>query len=175
MPLFGNKKKRDSRSVPNLPRLDFGLTVATALLFAYTLNFLRHDGIALTEFAIALVATVFVFRGCKAFFTAVGRVIGTREALERPRNLRKFADQGWQLAIHVVMTVVEWQIFANENWRTWDDTAAMWRGTARAPPPLLRRMYIAQLAVWFYTAFSHKFIEAKHKDYFVMYGHVAVS
>ena len=48
---------------------------------------------------------------------------------------------------------------------------SMWRGTARAPPALLRRMYIAQLAVWFYTAFSHKFIEAKHKDYFVMYSH----
>merc|ERR1712176_325185 len=37
--------------------------------------------------------------------------------------------------------------------------------------PELRRLYVAQLSIWFVTAFSHKFIEAKHKDYFVMYGH----
>jgi ceramide synthetase len=32
-------------------------------------------------------------------------------------------------------------------------------------------MYLAQLAVWFYTAFSHRCLEARHKDYFVMYSH----
>ena len=35
-------------------------------------------------------------------------------------------------------------------------------------PGYLRLFYSAQLGVWFYTAFSHRFVEQRRKDYMVM-------
>jgi len=39
----------------------------------------------------------------------------------------------------------------------------------------LERLYIIQTAIWAYTAFSHRWIESRHKDYFVMFTHHVVT
>jgi len=30
---------------------------------------------------------------------------------------------------------------------------------------------LVQLGIWFYTAFSHRFLEERQRDYFVMWSH----
>jgi len=155
------------------------LTVATAALFAVNgYGFAAEGAAALGEFAAALAATVVATAACKAAFVFLGRSVSTKAALAKPRNLRKFADQGWQLAIHIFMTAYEWHLLAAMDWKWWTDTSTTWDHLrpagavpAEACPTDLRRLYIMQAGVWFVTAFMHKFVEAKHKDYFVMYGH----
>ena len=39
----------------------------------------------------------------------------------------------------------------------------------------VRWIYMIQLGIWFCTALSHRIFEARHKDYFVMYTHHAVT
>merc|ERR1712217_915272 len=34
-----------------------------------------------------------------------------------------------------------------------------------------RRLYLIQMGIWIWTALSHRFLEARHKDYFIMYAH----
>ena len=46
-------------------------------------------------------------------------------------------------------------------------------GTFANPP--LDRMYTIQLSVWIATAFSHVYLDQKHKDYYVMYLHHIVT
>lgn len=176
MALFGNRKKRDSDSAPSLPALDAALTLATLALFAgNAFAFAREGTAAAVEFGAALAATAVAIAASKAFFHPLGRRLSTAASLNKSRNLRKFADQSWQLVIHLAMTWYEWRLLAANEWQWWNDPATHWNMAwqkAEEPcPPELRRLFIAQLGVWFVTAFSHKFVEAKHKDYFVMYGH----
>jgi ceramide synthetase len=158
--------------------LDAALTVATLALFVADVYFLASQGAAaLSEFGLALAGTAVAIAVCKAGFQPLGRCLSTSDSLKAPRNLRKFSDQSWQLVIHVAMTWYEWKLLAQNEWQWWADTKTLWSTLvgpteAREPcPPELRWLYVAQLGVWFVTAFSHKFVEAKHKDYFVMYGH----
>jgi ceramide synthetase len=178
MPLFGEgrRKKRDSDLVPNLPILDLLLTLATLALFIGDSWALFHEGQeVLLEFLSALAATVVAISACKACSLPLGRRLSTSASLAKARNLRKFSDQSWQLLIHVGMTWYEWHVLSQFGWQWWTDRASHWSMpwtvAETASPPVLRRLFIAQLGVWFVTAFSHKFVEAKHKDYFVMYGH----
>lgn len=178
MALFGNRrKKKDSNSVPNLPKTDLALTLATCGFFVANIVLFARSAAwdALGELAVGMLFTSIVIAACKAGFPVLGRQLSTKESLKRPRNLRKFVDQSWQLVVHVFMTVVEVSLLNANAWEWWIDSKTVW-STPMAlrgePCPVdLRRLYIAQLAVWFVTAFSHKFIEAKHNDYFVMYSH----
>lgn len=43
---------------------------------------------------------------CKAFFMRIGGSIVSAKNLKAPRNLRKFADQSWQIVIHIFMTAL---------------------------------------------------------------------
>lgn len=177
MALFGNSKKKDSDAVPNLPALDRFLTLATLALFVGALWLLGQSGgtSALIEFGISLVTTSVLIFVCKMGLQPLGRCMSTQASLEKPRNIRKFADQGWQLAVHAAMTWYELRLLQANGWKWWTEPETLWKmdwQVAGDPCPLeLRRLYIAQMGIWFVTAFSHKFVEAKHKDYFVMYGH----
>lgn len=176
MPLFGNKKKVDSKSVPDLPKLDLGLTIACfALFFCDTALFVRNEGIHVAgELALYMAITAVAIAGCRVTAKQVGLRLGTKEALKAPRNLRKFGDQSWQLVVHLLMTAYEVLLLNRNGWLWWTDTRTLWTQpwqTSGECPADLRSLYIAQLAIWFVTAFSHKFVEAKHNDYFVMYGH----
>lgn len=179
MALFGNRKKKDSDKAPILPKTDLALTLATFGLFlANLLLFVQaaaYDAVA--ELGVAMVATSGVIAACKTFFPVLGRRLSTKESLDKPRNLRKFVDQSWQLVVHSCMTAIEVQLLNDNGWEWWNNPKTVWDMEMRgeACPTALRRLYLAQLAVWFVTAFSHKFIEAKHNDYFLMYSHHVVT
>jgi len=176
MPMFGNKKKKDSTSVPNLPLVDLAMTVSCfTLLVVDTALFTRYEGShVVAELAVYMAITAVAIAACRAAATALGSALSTKEALSAPRNLRKFSDQSWQLVVHVLMTIYEVMLFNRNGWEWWNDTTTLWdrpwQNSGECPSDL-RTLYIAQLAIWFVTAFSHKFVEAKHNDYFVMYGH----
>ena len=107
MPLFGNKKKVDSKSVPERPKLDLALTTACLLLFVTdTLLFLQHEGVqVLLELFLYMAVTAVAIWGCRAGARRLGSLVATEEALKAPRNLRKFGDQSWQLLVHLLMTL----------------------------------------------------------------------
>jgi hypothetical protein len=48
----------------------------------------------------------------QAIFRFIGSKIGIAKNLKKPRNLRKFADQSWQLVIHVAMTAYELKLLS---------------------------------------------------------------
>merc|ERR1711982_166932 len=101
---------------------------------------------------------------------------------KQPRNIRKFADQSWQLVAHASMTCSEVYLLNKNGWKWWTDSDSVWDELAQPGMPdagvsfsEVQALYIMQLGIWFVTAYSHKFVEAKHKDYFVMYGHHVVT
>jgi len=183
--MFSKKKKKDSDTVPDMPKLDLALTLSIAAMFAFiTKSFVQHeDSSVILEFGISLGVTFILIFLCKATLKPVGHVLSTAESLKKPRNIRKFSDQGWQLVVHAAMTWYEYRLLQANGWRWWSEPASLWNNswqsekdgvvgdTTGSCPSELRLLYIAQMGIWFVTAFSHKFIEAKHKDYFVMYGH----
>jgi len=176
MAFFGKRKKRDSDRVPDLPKLDLALTLATLALFVCTvLIFARDRDLgSIVEFVLALSATSVLLTACKGSLRHLGWYISTEASRQKPRNLRKFADEGWRLIVHVGMTWYEYRLLEANGWVWWTDARSWWTMLARPrteAPMGLRRLYIMQMGIWFVTAFSHKFLEAKHKDYFVMYGH----
>jgi len=103
--------------------------------------------------------------------------LGTTRALKHRTNQRKFADQSWQLAIHVSMTCYGLFVLQPGDWLR--DTKLCYQGPGGAfgsqADVWLERLYIIQTAIWAYTAFSHRWIESRHKDYFVMFTHHVVT
>eukprot|EP00933_Yihiella_yeosuensis_P077937 TRINITY_DN8893_c0_g4_i1.p1 TRINITY_DN8893_c0_g4~~TRINITY_DN8893_c0_g4_i1.p1 ORF type:complete len:341 (-),score=21.08 TRINITY_DN8893_c0_g4_i1:99-1121(-) len=181
MPLFGGrKKKRNSQSVPDLPKLDLFLTSSTLALFVADVWLLRQssqegEANAVLELIVAIAATCAGIACCKAIFRPIGAALQTEEAAKKPRNIRKFADQSWQLVIHAGMTVWELHLMNENGWELWTNTASLWYREGQPCRPSLRSIYIAQMAIWFVTSFFHKFIEARHNDYFLMYSHHVVT
>lgn len=124
------------------------------------------------------VGTVFAILASKNTFRWVAPLIGTEKAVSKPRNVRKFADQGWQLMIHACMTLLEVAVLHEDKWRMWTEPDSLWeeKGMSVFNPhrdmkPLIRMLYLSQMGVWAWTAVSHRFFEARHKDYYVMYIH----
>lgn len=164
----GRNKQHRKQDYVHLPALDAFLTVGTAVLFVAWIGFLSsHDSVGgLVEFAGWTMVTVVAIYGSKALCLFVGPTIGMPAAVSKQRNLRKFADQGWQLVVHSAMTAMELYILSGANF--WTSTTTIWTDPV---DPLTHRFYKMQLAIWFFTAFSHRFLEARHKDYYLMYGH----
>ncbi len=105
---------------------------------------------------------------------------GTKSAISKRENVRKFADQFWQFAIHAGMTTAVIHVFRDLDMMYTD--SSFWVDTSKyyAIEPLrmedqryakIKYFYLIQLAIWIYTCFSHIFIEARHKDYYVMLVH----
>lgn len=135
------------------------------------------------EFVAGLIATMFLIPAVKGVGRRFGSMFGTAAKLKKARNLRKFSDQGWQLAVHASFALFEYYIMSRDTFgsRTWwsdIDSSAVggtWEPTRQQNDLLLQRFTLMQLAVWFYTAFSHRYVEARHKDYFMMFGHHVVT
>ena len=92
-------------------------------------------------------------------------------------QLKKWQEQTWQLVVHASATIFEVAILSDEEW--WQKPETSWvphpfeqRGKFRTD---LQVFYIAQLAVWMYTCFVHRFVDERRKDYFVMYLHHIVT
>ncbi|POM66056.1 Longevity-assurance protein (LAC1) [Phytophthora palmivora] len=100
------------------------------------------------------------------------------DPLKKAVTMKKWCDQSWQLVIHVTMTIFELYVLRDETW--WQDTTTLWnQGTDTGVFPTqkfsTKLLYITQLAIWIYTAFSCKFLEEIRKDYLVMMTHHVVT
>jgi len=153
--------------------LDTFLTFTCTALFIYCnmvlgisdLRFLRQLWIAMAACPVVIVTIKYIG-------PTVGRICSLENHWKKGKNRRKFVDQFWQLVIHAVMGVWELYVVRKENY--WDPST-MWISSRTEAPFSVRCIYVSQLGIWFCTAFSHRFLEARHKDYFVMYAHHAVT
>jgi len=97
-----------------------------------------------------------------------GRIIGSifskllshppfNDPLRKCDTMSKWKEQCWQLVIHVSMTVFEYHILSDETW--WNETITCWipHPKTQQVKSSLRLFYYVQLAIWAYTAFSHRF------------------
>lgn len=96
---------------------------------------------------------------------------------KKKKVLKKWTDQSWQFSIHVTMTVWECRLLWPTTWLS--DPSTMWDLCPLASnfhaSPELRLFYFTQLAIWMYTAYSHRFVEERRRDYVVMYLHHVVT
>jgi len=90
--------------------------------------------------------------------------------------MTKWKDQSWQLMIHTSMTAFEVYCLWGETW--WDQPLTIWLPDVTQgyyipseQPLKLKLLYIVQLAIWAYTAFSHRFLETRRYDYLQMLAH----
>eukprot|EP01029_Cantina_marsupialis_P006233 TRINITY_DN167_c0_g1_i1.p1 TRINITY_DN167_c0_g1~~TRINITY_DN167_c0_g1_i1.p1 ORF type:complete len:337 (-),score=60.37 TRINITY_DN167_c0_g1_i1:169-1179(-) len=90
-------------------------------------------------------------------------------------TMEKFTAQMWQLFIHVSMGITELYVLWDETW--WHDTRTIWipHPSQQVAKDSVKYLYFLQLGIWVYTAFSHRFLEPRRKDYFVMYVHHIVT
>lgn len=92
---------------------------------------------------------------------------------------KKWQEQSWQLFVHAGFTMIELMILSGEGYGWWADPRFCWiphpRDQGSLHSPLLRFFYMAQLGVWIYTCFVHRFVDERRKDYFVMYLHHVVT
>lgn len=174
-----HKPTKDDILRADRPWLDNALTLGFLLCMANIVYVLWNKGAhqELLELAISTVSVSLLIWTCKSVFGALFLVVGTARANKYPVNQRKFADQSWQLAIHTFMTCYGLFVLQPMDWLV--DTKLCFQGPGGAYGTKgdiwLERLYIMQTAVWAYTAFSHRWIESRHKDYFVMFAHHVVT
>jgi len=171
--------KTDDALEQDRPWLNNFLTIAFVLFMVNTIYFLLKRGAydEVLELGICFVLVSLLIWLCKASFAGLFLLLATHRAIKHRTNQRKFADQSWQLAIHVSMTCYGLFVLQPMDW--FKDTKQCYQGPGGAYGTKgdiwLERLYIIQTAIWAYTAFSHRWIESRHKDYFVMFTHHVVT
>ncbi len=95
-------------------------------------------------------------------------------------TLHKFEDQMWQLTIHASMTALEMYILFFEDGGKdsfWSKPTDVYAPHPRSQNNKLsvHAMYLVQMSIWLVTCFQHRFVEERHKDYFMMYIHHLVT
>jgi len=128
---------------------------------------------ALLTIAITTVVTAYGVSISRGAFEWIARSIGSEKALKKSRNVRKFVDQGWQLVVHGSMTFAEIYILWGKPWIR--APATTWFDTHIRPTGAVQALYLLQLGIRIWSSFSHRFLEAKHKDYFLMFTHHVVT
>lgn len=118
---------------------------------------------AYSAFAFGLFAVLIVMEFSKAVGYSFAWYCGANKA-----NRRKFGDQTWQLAIHASMTILEVMVLEGEPWYVEPWTCFTGYSVERSEKELVNILYVVQLAIWVLTCFSHHFIEARHKDFYLM-------
>jgi len=93
--------------------------------------------------------------------------------LSKDKTRAKFTGSMWQLVIHTTMAFWEVCLLWDEPWVSHPHTCFEPEPYSFVPKYSLRIFFIAQIAVWVLTCFSHRFNSDAHahKDYFVMYLH----
>lgn len=100
------------------------------------------------------------------FATAVSVRCGLNEV-----NAGKAREQWWQLVVHITMSILGYKC-----WGFVSDTMTMWDPEPR--PEIdhsIEQLYIAQAAIWFVTAFRHRFAAPIGADYRLMYTHHVIT
>jgi hypothetical protein len=86
-----------------------------------------------------------------AFYGYVGKWISdlTTGHFRKHRALKNFQNQGWQLTVHLSMTLWELYVLYQEpQW--WFNTASIWTPHPEefTPSMAIRMLYLVQLAIW---------------------------
>lgn len=84
----------------------------------------------------------------------------------------KSREQWWQLIVHISMTALNAGIFLFA-----DNEDGLWTTTPHAVDARVSLVYKVQAAIWFVTAFRHRFygMDSRNKDYVLMYVHHIVT
>jgi ceramide synthetase len=146
----------------------------------------RTASLALAGAIVAVFATILLVKHVSvAVGSVVSRYLFPGDPLKKLKSLHKFRDQMWQLAIHVSMTSLEAYILFYEGGETvswYSNYAHLWvphphaqNGLCAQTPQSIQLLYVLQMAIWIDTCFGHRFLEERHKDYFVMYLHHVVT
>lgn len=157
--------------------LDLFLTLMTFFLLGYFLWLLYSNNkiSAIKEFCSSIVITAVLVPVCKKIFALIHPFLASKKTSTR-QNARKYGDQGWQFVVHVGMTIYEAYLLSSLcNWEWFNDINTIFTPLTTHQHSQIHLFYIIQLGIWFAVALSHKFIESKRKDYFVMYGHHVVT
>ena len=160
--------------------VDGVLTFLTFALLGGIMWLLYQDGDfkTLRELIAFLLGAAFAIGNFKYFFMKLHTYIASEKALQKPRNNRKYGDQGWQLAIHIFATAYEIHLIADySNWGWWTNIGTIFNPLSENQRFVLQRFYMCQvglhypgllniflklfsgalqLGIWFATAISHK-------------------
>lgn len=184
---LGSKTRSNDALGEEKPWLD---NVLTVVFFAFIIDIIHNlstrkwsgNQQLLELFASLPIMACFIV-GSKSVAHRFFYLVAHASACKRKRNARKFADQAWQLMIHVSMTIYEIVLLypggvqGGMDW--FYDTKLCYIGPGGAyeePPNVwLERLYIMQASVWIYTLISHRWLEEKHKDYYMMFAHHVVT
>jgi len=145
----------------------------------------RSASLALVAACAFVFAVIFFVKWSSvAIGSLLSRAVFPGDPLRKTRQLHKFRDQMWQLAIHVSMTLLEVYIlfFEEGSVEWWSNHAMLWsphphvcaESTAHAKWSI-HLLYLLQMAIWVDTCFGHRFLEERHKDYLLMYLHHVVT
>ena len=168
------------------PLLDWLMTLGFLLLCASLARSLLRAGEGALFCIALLTAHAMVGRlreGADMFASwcgarAAARGMVAANPFTSPLQRKKFADQAWQLAVHVVFALAEARILSEEPW--WFDTQSSWLPSVEALAVMpvrtdLKVLYLAQLVVWVYTCAAHRYLDERRRDYYVLYAHHLVT
>lgn len=158
---------RDQRPVLNnvLTALWFVGAVLTVYSFTATVEETK-------EFLAAFSSILLIMYASRRFFTSIAPLLMIKERQKVPANVQKFRDQGFQLVQHVVLTLLGLIIILDSPW--WDDAWTRLPNSSNAMR-LSRMLYMFEMISYSVSGFTHRFIEAPHKDYFVMFAHHVIT
>ncbi len=167
--------------------LDDTLTVIFLCLIALVFYHVYDDTqwlivflMSLASVAVLIVVTKKAARGVGSFVSrrllnSSWTPIADRNPLQKRQTMKKFSDQAWQLAIHSSMSALEYYIIFRDTEGSpdnnfFDNTSHCWfpYEAPQVHSNLMRTFYLVQLSIWIVTCFSHRFLEARHKDYYQM-------
>lgn len=123
------------------------------------------DRPALLVLPVAMLGVLITLRLSKFVGGGIAGMFGANKT-----NRRKFSDQTWQLVIHLSMTALEMYVLSDEEWYSRPSTCFSEYDPTRVEKMSVLLLYIIQLAIWIITCFSHHFLEARHKDFYLMCG-----
>ena len=185
-PPFAVEMARRRSEYVHVPLLDWLMTLGFLLLSASLARSLLRAGEAALFCIALLTAHAMVGRlreGADVFASwcgarAAARGMVSANPFASPLQRKKFADQAWQLAVHVVFALAEAHILSEEPW--WYETQSSWLPSVEALAALpvrtdLKVLYLAQLVVWVYTCAAHRYLDERRRDYYVLYAHHLVT
>ena len=128
--------------------LDGALTFATFALLGgmFWTCWKANDMVTLRELIAALLVSAFAIGNFKYFFGWVHSLTASDKALSKPRNQRKYGDQGWQLAIHVFATFYEFYLISTySDWKWWTEIGTIFNKLDAPQKGALTTFYMVQV------------------------------
>lgn len=118
---------------------------------------------------LVLVAVTKVGADC-ARYVALRVGVAVSERLERNPlakavTRRKLQEQAWQLAVHVLMSMMAAPALTGDNHPS----------SIADVPSLVKWCMLTELAIYVYTTVQHRWFDERRKDYFVMFVHHVVT